>query len=190
MTTMLMTTRTQTRLTPALLHLTRLLTLPTLSLQQAIQQELIENPALEDVEGRCPLCGSAVYGWCRQCLGTADRMRSNDADIGGAVAATTVIDELLADLYASLPTREHGIAEVVVGSLDEHGFLRESFAELACLSGTTEERVAVVVQRLRDLGPVGIAARDTRAWLLAQLAALENEGVTCPHARHMIEEHL
>ena len=36
------------RITPALLHLTRLLSLPVMSLHQAVRQELGENPALED----------------------------------------------------------------------------------------------------------------------------------------------
>ena len=38
------------RVTPMLLNLVHLLALPSLDLQQAVQQELSENPALEEVE--------------------------------------------------------------------------------------------------------------------------------------------
>src|SRR5687767_10797450 len=70
---MALTMRMQTRLTPALLNLTRLLTLPTMSLQQAVQQELIENPALIEVEARCPTCGASISWICPRCIGGDNR---------------------------------------------------------------------------------------------------------------------
>jgi len=40
------------------------------------------------------------------------------------------------------------------------------------------------------VGPPGIATRDTRECLLAQLDILEQQGMTCPHARPVIDRHL
>ena len=42
----------------------------------------------------------------------------------------------------------------------------------------------------RELGPPGIATRNTRECLLVQIDALEAQGITCPHARDLVADHL
>jgi RNA polymerase sigma-54 factor len=194
---MSMTARMGMQITPALLNLTRLLALPSMSLHQAVQQELMENPALEEVEAHdaaCPRCRTPAGG----CLCDGERAvpdrraaeHAEESDALQAVAApSTLLDALLADLYASLPSREHPLALAVVGNLDERGFLIESAAEIAGALGVAEERVASIVQLVQELGPCGIATRNTRDCLLAQLDALGAEGMSFPHVRTVIAEH-
>ncbi|MFO7170867.1 MAG: RNA polymerase sigma-54 factor, partial [Chloroflexota bacterium] len=97
---------------------------------------------------------------------------------------------LLADLRASLPEQEHFIAEALVGSLDERGFLPEGHEAVATSLGVDEARVAAVLQRLREVGPTGIGARDVRECVLMQLDLLADEGLTTPHARTIVEHHM
>ena len=52
---------TSLKVSPTLIVLNQLLALSSLELQQLVQQELSDNPALELVEGKhCPACGTAT----------------------------------------------------------------------------------------------------------------------------------
>ncbi|MEI7768637.1 MAG: hypothetical protein WCI67_01550 [Chloroflexales bacterium] len=189
------------RVTPALLNLAQMLTLPILELHQLVEQELAENPALEELEAadiRCPDCASPmVDSLCLRCAGVEE---AGDAQLwaGGVeidpllfVAAPRSLPEsLLRDLYASLPERDHMIAMMLVGSLDDHGFLTEDLETLAATLGVSTERAQIVLQRLCELGPLGIATRDTRECLLVQIDALAAQGLPCPYARILVDQHL
>ncbi|NTV62526.1 MAG: hypothetical protein HGA65_03175 [Oscillochloris sp.] len=187
------------RVTPALLNLAHMLVLPSMDLQQMVQQEIAENPALEEVEAFlqiCGRCGSPIIdGLCLACASadtarapSAD-MRMEDSDPLLFIAAPRSLSEsLLADLYATLPTSEHPIALSLVGNLDDRGFLVETPEDLADLLGVRTERVQMVLQRLRELGPPGIATQTPQECLLAQIEALEDQGITCPYVRRVIRD--
>ena len=188
------------RVTPALLNLAQLLILPTLDLHQVVQQELAENPALEELENYeaiCVRCGALVVdGLCVRCASSdavSDGPLPNhemEVDPLNFIAAPRSLAEtLLADLYASLPTTEQPIALALVGSLDERGFLADEPELIADLLGVTLEQVLTVLARLRELGPPGIATRDTQSCLLAQIDLLAAQGVVCPHVRMLIADH-
>lgn len=191
-----------TRVTPALLKLANLLAMPSLELHQAVQQELEENPALEEVETYNPPCercgGPVVEGFCLRCaLDTS----GSDSVITGpntdevdpllfVAAPQNLAESLLSDLYASLPEEDHLIVLELVGNLDDHGFLSLEPQEIALTLKVSEERVLATLQRLRELGPPGIATRDSRECMLAQIDVLEAQGTVCPYARILVAEHL
>jgi RNA polymerase sigma-54 factor len=107
------------------------------------------------------------------------------------VAAPLSLSEaLLADLYASLPNEEHAIALAIVGSLDDQGFLCDDPADIAASLGVSLGRVEAVLARLRELGPPGIAARDSRSCMLAQLEDLASQGMANLHAAAIVDRHL
>ena len=189
------------RVTPMLLNLVHLLALPTMDLQQAVQQELSENPALDEVEAdeaACPRCGEPMLaGICWRCASEYSEPQSllegseEEVDPLLFVAAPRSFTEvLLADLHASLPEADHQIALSLVGNLDDQGFLANEPDEIAMQLGVSLERVEEVLARLRELGPPGIATRDTRECLLVQIDALAEKGITCPHARELVADHL
>lgn len=188
------------RVTPALLNLAQLLALPSLDLNQLVQQELAENPALEEIEtyeASCARCGSLVIdGLCVQCAssdavsdGPPPRREEEIDPLLFVAAPRSLTESLLDDLYASLPTIDHPIALALVGNLDERGFLADEPEMIADLLGIPLERVQSVLSRLRELGPPGIATRDTQECLLVQIDLLATQGVTCPHARAIIADH-
>jgi RNA polymerase sigma-54 factor len=189
------------RVTPALLNLAQMLTLPSMELQQLVEQELAENPALEEIEAadtRCPDCGGPILGGlCLRCVGVESASESQQPatieeldPLLFVAAPRSVVESLLQDLYASLPEEDHPIAMTLVGSLDEHGFLSEELDLIASALQRPLERVELVLQRLRELGPPGIATRDTRECLLVQIDSLAEQGVVCPHARTLVDKHL
>jgi RNA polymerase sigma-54 factor len=81
-----------------------------------------------------------------------------------------------------LDDKEQRIAEQIVGSIDEDGYLRRETAaivdDLAFRQNimATEEEVEAVIQRIQHFDPPGVAARDLQECLLLQLQRQKNEG--------------
>jgi RNA polymerase sigma-54 factor len=192
----------EARVTPALLNLAHMLALPATACLQLIEQELSENPALEEAETQdvpCQRCGGPVLeGLCLRC---AYESSGDDsiAPLAGdeatdpllfVAAPRSLAESLIADLRASLPEQEHFVAEALVGSLDERGLLPDGPESVAMSLGIDAERVAAVLERLREVGPTGIGARDVRECVLIQLDLLEAEGLTMPNARAIVDLHM
>ncbi len=83
-----------------------------------------------------------------------------------------------------LTEKEHEVAEYLVSSVDDRGYLREPVEEIASDAelGTTQDQVRTVIAKLQTLGPPGLFAIDLRECLLLQLEAIFHE-----NARQMTE---
>jgi RNA polymerase sigma-54 factor len=81
-----------------------------------------------------------------------------------------------------LDEKEQRIAVQIVGSIDEDGYLRRETAaivdDLAFRQNidATEEEVEVVIKKIQQFDPPGVAARDLRECLLIQLQRQKDEG--------------
>src|SRR4051812_30869615 len=81
-----------------------------------------------------------------------------------------------------LDEKQQRIAEHIVGSIDEDGYLRrETSAIVDDLAfrqniNATEEEVETVIQRIQHFDPPGVAARDLQECLLLQLQRQRDEG--------------
>jgi RNA polymerase sigma-54 factor len=81
-----------------------------------------------------------------------------------------------------LDEKEQKIAEHLVGSIDEDGYLRRDTTaivdDLAFRQNihATEEEVEVLIQRIQNFDPPGVAARDLQECLLLQLHRQKDEG--------------
>src|SRR5215210_7191512 len=160
----------QMKASPALIALNNMLVLSTQDLQQLVQAELEENPALDQVESEeslCSRCGRPLSGaTCIYCLHEDLKLAEAERDDASAppsddefdpllaVAAPTSLREMLqGDLHVALPDTEHAIADYLIGSLDEHGFLDGQVEEIAALMSLDPARVEGVLRKLQDLGP-------------------------------------
>ncbi len=200
---------TQVKVTPKQIVANRILAMSSVDLQQAISQELEENPALELLEEEtCPICGGPTFGGtCPTCspvtddasspdqldAGTSPARDDPDADdpIARAEAAFTLQEHLDWSLRAILPHELHPLVAWVIGELDENGFLTASDEEIAAESGAPVEAVAAVRGALRGVEPVGIGARDVRECLLIQIAHLRESGEPVPDiAEPLVSDHL
>ena len=82
----------------------------------------------------------------------------------------------------NLDEREHRIAEQIVGSIDEDGYLRRETAaivdDLAFRQNisATEEELEEIIKRIQQFDPPGVAARDLQECLLLQLQRQKDEG--------------
>lgn len=82
--------------------------------------------------------------------------------------------------------KEEQIAEYLIGSIDERGYLSASDEEIARETGSTPEEVHAIVLKLQSCDPPGIGARDLRECLLIQLRSKGEEGGL---AWKIIDEH-
>ena len=92
--------------------------------------------------------------------------------------------ELLLDQLGmlKLDDKQQKIAEQIVGSIDEDGYLRRDTTaivdDLAFRQNvlTTEEEVEELIKRIQQFDPPGVAARDLQECLLLQLHRMQDEG--------------
>jgi len=207
----------QAKVTPKQIAANYILQMSSVELQEAIAQELDENPALEMQElPTCPICGSPVAGnYCTECmprkgetdgdesrLSTDDlpgdgatRLREEDDEfdpIARAEADFTLEDHLTWNLHALLPSRLHPVAEHVIGALDSNGFLTQTDVEIAAATDVTVDDVEEVLAAMKGLDPIGIGSRSITESLLAQVEYLrEQSEIEVPqHAEIVIGEHL
>ncbi len=81
-----------------------------------------------------------------------------------------------------LNERESGIAEQIIGSIDEDGYLRRETSaivdDLAFRQNimTTEEDVEILIKRIQRFDPPGVAARTLQECLLLQLLRMKEDG--------------
>jgi RNA polymerase sigma-54 factor len=196
----------QMKASPALIALNNMLVLSTLELQQLVQVELEENPALEQMESDealCSRCGRPLSGaTCIYCLHEDMKLAEAERDDASAppaddefdpllavAAPTTLREQLQRDLHISLLDTEHLIADYLVGSLDEHGFLDGEVVEIAGMLKVDPQRVETVLRKLQDLGPAGVGARNVQECLLIQIARIERQGIANPYIRTIVEDY-
>ena len=85
----------------------------------------------------------------------------------------TLSDHLLEQAHLSdLDEQEMGVAEVIIGNIDQNGFLQTSRGELVEAAGTDMDTVDEVLSVIRSFEPAGVGAEDLRECLLLQLERL------------------
>jgi RNA polymerase sigma-54 factor len=204
------------KVTPKQIAANYILQMSSVELQEAIAQELDENPALELQElPTCPICGSSIVGpYCTECMPrrnetddparlSADDLpgdgqtRTRDEDdefdpIARAEADFTLEDHLMWNLHAQLPSSLHHVADHVIGALDSNGFLTETDAEIAASTGVQVTDVEQVLGAMKGLEPIGIGSRSITESLLAQIEYLREQGeMEVPaYAEAIVGEHL
>jgi RNA polymerase sigma-54 factor len=102
----------------------------------------------------------------------------------------TLAEKLLMDMGAALPDEDVPIAEYLIGSLDEKGYLAVKLDDVAYELDVDEDRVRAVLRVLQAQEPIGIGARNLRECLSIQIAHLEERGLSQPHALEIVTQFL
>ncbi len=191
--------RLQQKLSPQQIQYIKLLQLPTLALEQRIQQELEMNPLLEDRPQDEPISGSEeeplensndeefdledllpdvddLYGYKAR---VDDHQEDREMPI---TAAESMTDYLRSQKgFLRLNRRDTLIAEQIIGSIDEDGYLRRELASIVdditfnYREELSEEDVLNVLRYIQRLDPPGIAARNVQECLLIQLELMSED---------------
>ncbi len=191
------------KLSPQQIQLMKLIQLPTQAFEQRIKEELEENPALEngkedtkndeddfadseneeddfgnetieaDINVDEYLSDDEVPSYRLQ----ANNYSADDEERQVPYASGTTFTQYLKTQLSTLRFNdtEHEIAEFLVGSVDESGYIRRSVQDivddLAFTQNiyTDEETVEKVLKKVQELDPAGVGARNLQECLLIQL---------------------
>jgi RNA polymerase sigma-54 factor len=201
---------TTTTVTTHIIVTTNLLTLNNVELEEQVEAELAENPALERLDSqRCSRCGAIIERPpCPACMkellaghmlhvessprqGSSEGSWDDDYDPMQALAQPTrLADHILAQLAPQIETRAVPIALYLAESLDERGFLAVPVAQVATALGVTAVEVESILHIMQMVDPVGVGSRNPQECLLRQLEALTDdagagEGQNGEEARHV-----
>jgi len=204
------------RLAPQIIQSIEILQLPTLELQQRINQEMLENPVLEQLEqsddeedavaeavderttddadfDKMEEMEERLYDYSSQAPARPkDTGRDPKLEAMQNTAARSMsLQEFLAGQLTllDLDARTHRIAENIVYNLDDNGYLQYTLEEIveSMPQGTTVAEAERVLCIVQSLDPPGIGARDIKECLLLQLAA---NGEEYELERELIANHL
>lgn len=206
--------RMEQSLTPQMLQSLKILQAPILDLQQMVREEMDQNPTLEreapeveqstdfDEAARDEMREEREIGELTE-LAEWDRdfrqnreVRSSQADdekyqfmMDSISGSLTLQEHLMEQLsLAGLSDRERGIAEVLIGSIDDDGYLQ---LDLDGIIGATpefpEELFERIIEVIQGFEPIGVGARSLGECLLLQLRH-QGKGKSLEAA--LVEKHL
>lgn len=186
-------------LAPQLQQSLQILQVPMLELRNLIQQEIESNPTIEieqseptiedkqsehdefqeefdrlaklDEEWRDYMSQSASYSGR-----SAEDEERRQFFFDSLVKEETLQQHLLEQVESSgIEGDDKKIAELIIGNIDERGFLQSAPEEIANNTGMDAADIARVLETVQTFHPVGVASRDLRECLLIQLKRLGKE---------------
>jgi RNA polymerase sigma-54 factor len=100
----------------------------------------------------------------------------------------SLTDHLNWQLSVSISSEEvRKIAELIIGNLDENGYLTATLDEIAALGNYSMEDVEEALTMVQEFDPAGVAARDLQECLLLQLKVVDPQNTL---AQQIIADHL
>jgi RNA polymerase sigma-54 factor len=105
--------------------------------------------------------------------------------LSSPVTFTDHLRSQLSVLVLSEPLRD--AADLIIGNLDENGYLQSPLEELSAEGGVGLPELEEALKVVQSLDPVGVGARDVRECLLLQL---EERGARGGLAWRIVEDHL
>jgi len=191
------------KLSPQQIQLMKLIQLPTQAFEQRLKQELEENPALDTGKESLDGDGLDEFDNSDDILNDNDRIEADDINVDDYLSDDEIPDyrtqannysaddEEKSIPYASgvsfteylrtqlrtfrLDDQKEAIAEFLVGSVDDSGYIRRSISDitddLAFTQNiyTTEEEVKDVLEIVHKLDPAGVGAHNLQECLSIQL---------------------
>ncbi len=205
-------------MTPQLQQAIKLLQLSRVELLETVQQELMENPFLEEtfeesqvvVEETRTALPEDKEAYALEIARNADwedylgdfsstsrqsSAREFDASEDSLSfearysAKPTLDGHLNWQLRLSrLTEKQKNIGEAIIGNLSSSGYLQATLEDIAALTATSAEEVGVVLKLVQRFDPVGVAARSPQECLLVQLEMLNYD--RDPILVSLVTEHL
>lgn len=86
------------------------------------------------------------------------------------VAGTSLAEALLEQVRDSgVPEVQRPMTELIIGNIDDYGYLKASVEEIAALGNLSGETILEVLRVIQTFDPPGVGARDLRECLMLQL---------------------
>ena len=203
----------QQKIDPKVILANNILQLSGVELEQAVEQELAENPALEqEDEEPCTGCEMAPF-LCKDCQ--YNKQRKDEQSVVGDQtiqepdyvfdfsadpddqidpmsfigAEMTLPEHLREQLRSAISGKILDIGDYLVNYIDDNGYLKCDLIELTLELDATDEEIEEALAILQTLDPPGVGARDLRECMLIQLRYLQEEGCGNPIALRMVQDY-
>ncbi len=197
------------KLSPQQIQLMKLIQLPTQAFEQRLEQELEENPALEGGKEEAQDEFDNDFDNSADDYDDNETISSDDINVDEYLsddeipdyrtqvnnysvdddeksipyaAGTSFTQHLTSQLNTfTLNDEERDIADFLVGSVDESGYIRRSLSDitddLAFTQNvyTTEDKIEAILHIVHQLDPAGVGARDLQECLKIQLHRKEKK---------------
>lgn len=119
---------------------------------------------------------------------TSQDQERRDYLMDSIVQQESLQEHLLKQLtLGELEDEDHALGEVVVGSINDDGYLTTTIEELAATTGAEVGHMQDILEIVRDFDPSGVGATDLRECLMLQLERLGKSGTL---ADHIVSAHL
>ncbi len=188
-------------LTPQVQQALRLLQMSALEFQQEMEEALAVNPFLEDNESPAPAAADSpaedVIMPSEPAAPTSSASSDRDHEEWAGVAEPnpTLQNHLREQLMISqMGERDRALAHMVIDSLDDDGYFKMTFEELAALIPAEHDVRAddfgTALRLVQSLDPVGVGARNLEECLQLQLDALPPQTPGRDVARAIVKGHL
>lgn len=208
----------QLLMTPQLQQAIKLLQLSRLELVETVQQELMENPFLEEIEESPIVQESEVRASDGDVAYDKDAAHSADwedylGELSSSPKTANSKEYELADEISSLEARhaarpsldshlmwqlrlssltekQMDIGEIIIGNLDSSGYLRASLEEISSMGECTPGEVEPVLTVIQHFDPVGVAARSPQECLMIQIELLryDRDTILVDLVKHHLED--
>jgi len=186
-------------LAPQLQQSLQILQAPMLELRNLVQQELESNctleleqsePTIEDKRKeaeefdqefeRLAKLDEEWRDYMSQSAGYSHRSAEDEERrqffFDSLVKEETLQQHLLDQVYSSdLKPEDRTIAELIIGNIDDHGFLQNAPEDIANNTGMDVADIHRILDHVHTFHPVGVGSRDLRECLLIQLKRLGKE---------------
>jgi RNA polymerase sigma-54 factor len=186
-------------LAPQLQQSLQILQVPTLELRNLVQQELQTNPVLEEdadvYEGEERKTDDADFqeefdklakldeewrDFMSQSVSYSSRNQEDEERrqfFLDSIANSETLQQHLLDQLNTADVTEavHNAGELIIGNIDDLGFLPISLEEIASGSDVSIDQLEATLSLIQTFHPVGVGARDLRECLLIQLRRLGKE---------------
>src|SRR5262245_13452280 len=177
-------------LTPQVQQALRLLQMSALEFAQEMEQALADNPFLEEKEApaepaEAPASEPAVssledFAPVPETPAAAPAEREQEDWSTAADASPSLQDHLREQLMISqMGERDRALAHMIVDSLDDDGYFKMSFDDLAAMvpaeHDVRAEDFEAALRLVQSLDPAGVGARSLEECLCLQLEALPED---------------
>lgn len=203
-------------MTPQLQQAIKLLQLSRMELENLINTELVDNPVLDE-SGDSESTAQSINEVENTPSQKADENPQNAEDFNWAsylenfkstpnlpvyrggddelpsyentlTNPASLTDHLIWQLKMSdMPQPEQAIGEVIIGNINEDGYLSTTIEEIAQKENFDVHEVEAVLYKIQTFDPVGVGARDLKECLLVQIDDMKEDE---EYLERIIENHL
>ena len=201
----------QHKILPQQIELLHFLHLNSLELEQRIQDEINENPMLEELSSGADENGDKFSKEAIQDFQGYEEYAYDDIpdykmEYKNYLPAENIPDRPLADTvdfredlkkqcrFISLPEEQYALLDFLIDSLNDHGFLEQDTEALATEFSFRTKKwiedadITHALNYLKQMEPVGVGARDARECLLIQLKNMDTRRPDVKMAIRLMEE--